>query len=71
MADYSDQVATMTAIVGDVGHGVLLSLLRREKGDVQRAHSVRTISLSVLGTARPTFAHGSTGRASPPHQHQL
>ena len=37
MADLEAAVQTMTAIVGDVGHGRLLSLLRREKGDVQRA----------------------------------
>ena len=37
MADLEAGVQAMTAIVGDVGHGVLLSLLRREKGDVQRA----------------------------------
>ena len=37
MADLEAGVQAMTAIVGDVGHSVLLSLLRREKGDVQRA----------------------------------
>ena len=32
MADLEAGVQAMTAIVGDVGHSVLLSLLRREKG---------------------------------------